>query len=53
LGSVAYKNGISAATACDMKFQPLVVKYGNDFKRLMKLMNAWNKAYFNTLHAEV
>lgn len=53
LGTIAYKNGMSAATACDMKFQPLVVKYSNDFKRLMKLMNAWNKAYFNTLHAEV
>jgi hypothetical protein len=53
LGSAAYKNGISAATACDMKFQPLVVKYSNDFVRLMKLMDAWNKAYFTNLHAEV
>ena len=53
LGSAAYKNGIPAATACDMKFQPLIVKYSNDFYRLMKLMDAWNKAYFTNLHAEV
>jgi len=52
LGETAYQNGIKAASQCDIYFHPYIHQYRKEPKKLMKLMDAWRKGYFNALHAE-
>jgi hypothetical protein len=52
LGAEAYQNGIMAASQCDIHFHAFVKEYRKEPKKLMKLMDAWRKGYFNALHLE-
>jgi hypothetical protein len=54
LGEQAYRNGngTNAASHCDIYFHPYVKQYSKEPKKLIKLMDAWRKGYFDALHLE-
>jgi hypothetical protein len=52
LGAEAYQNGIMAASQCDIHFHAFVKEYSKEPKKLIKLMDAWRKGYFDALHLE-
>jgi len=52
LGEEAYQIDLMPAPQCDIHFHAFVKEYRKEPKKLMKLMDAWRKGYFDALHLE-